>query len=301
MVVHFQTSSTSIGFRPTFSTSKPSRKQAKNAIKTHREFTGKETNCETGYFGARYDDPTLLTSWTAVDPMADKYPSLSPYNYCAWNPMKLVDPDGETPRIYVEQTGVGHAFMTVGEGKNTIVYTYGRYLGGKHPKLGSVCPTGKGVLIKLTGQDAQDYIKHQLKDNNAKVYEMKNGIDENVMTYYDEILSKSRTLTKDEASIYYGRPNYGSSKDCRVVDTYDLFSNNCVTTTINGAKAGDKNLDISYPIAMPSAPFTNNCSEVYNAKPFKPSTLERVLSAMARNINSGVKDVTQQMQNEFLQ
>ena len=60
-------------------------------------FTGKETDCETGfsYFGARYYDPTLLTSWTAVDPMADKYPSLSPYNYCAWNPVKLVDPDGE--------------------------------------------------------------------------------------------------------------------------------------------------------------------------------------------------------------
>ena len=26
--------------------------------------------------------------------MSDKYPSLSPYNYCAWNPMKLVDPNG---------------------------------------------------------------------------------------------------------------------------------------------------------------------------------------------------------------
>ena len=39
-------------------------------------------------------DHELMTMWLSVDPMADKYPSLSPYNYCAWNPVKLVDPDG---------------------------------------------------------------------------------------------------------------------------------------------------------------------------------------------------------------
>ena len=27
--------------------------------------------------------------------MADKYPSISPYAYCAWNPVKLVDPNGK--------------------------------------------------------------------------------------------------------------------------------------------------------------------------------------------------------------
>ena len=58
-------------------------------------FSGKEKDSETGYyyFGARYYNSDL-SLWLSVDPMSDKYPSLSPYNYCAWNPMKLVDPDG---------------------------------------------------------------------------------------------------------------------------------------------------------------------------------------------------------------
>ena len=59
-------------------------------------FTGKEKDPETGYsyFGARYLDHELMTAWLSVDPMADKYPNISPYAYCAWNPIKLVDPDG---------------------------------------------------------------------------------------------------------------------------------------------------------------------------------------------------------------
>ena len=59
-------------------------------------FTGKEKDEETGYgyFGARYMDHELMTMWLSVDPMADKYPSISPYAYCTWNPVKLVDPDG---------------------------------------------------------------------------------------------------------------------------------------------------------------------------------------------------------------
>ena len=59
-------------------------------------FTGKERDEETGYgyFGARYMDHELMTMGLSVDPMVDKYPSISPYAYCAWNPVKLVDPDG---------------------------------------------------------------------------------------------------------------------------------------------------------------------------------------------------------------
>ena len=59
-------------------------------------FTGNELDAETGYsyFGARYYAPATLAAWLSVDPMADKYPGISPYAYCAWNPVKLVDPDG---------------------------------------------------------------------------------------------------------------------------------------------------------------------------------------------------------------
>ena len=59
-------------------------------------FTGKERDEETGYgyFGARYMDHELMSMWLSVDPMADKYPSISPYAYCAWNPIVLIDPDG---------------------------------------------------------------------------------------------------------------------------------------------------------------------------------------------------------------
>jgi RHS repeat-associated protein len=60
------------------------------------KFTGKERDEETGYdyFGARYYDSDL-SQWLSVDPMSDKYPSLSAYNYCAGNPLNAIDPNGK--------------------------------------------------------------------------------------------------------------------------------------------------------------------------------------------------------------
>jgi len=45
-----------------------------------------------------YDAARLYHStasvWLSVDSLSDKYPSVSPYVYCANNPVRLVDPDG---------------------------------------------------------------------------------------------------------------------------------------------------------------------------------------------------------------
>lgn len=42
--------------------------------------------------------------WLGVDPMAEKYPNMGAYVYCANNPVKLVDPDGNSPIISEELT-----------------------------------------------------------------------------------------------------------------------------------------------------------------------------------------------------
>ena len=87
--------------------------------------TGKERDSETGfsYFGARYYDSDLMTGWLSIDPLADKYPNISPYAYCAWNPIRLVDPDGE--EIWI-----------VGDDGNSYQYINGKLY------------TDKGVLYK---------------------------------------------------------------------------------------------------------------------------------------------------------
>lgn len=79
----------------------------KNRPNFRSNSTGKEHDEETGYsyFGARYMDHELMTMWLSIDPLADKYPSISPYAYCAWNPVKLVDPDGREVDGYEGSNG----------------------------------------------------------------------------------------------------------------------------------------------------------------------------------------------------
>jgi RHS repeat-associated protein len=62
-------------------------------------FSGKEkqTVKDLGYldFGARMlRNETDPPGWMSIDPLCEKYYSLSPYMYCAGNPIRFVDPDG---------------------------------------------------------------------------------------------------------------------------------------------------------------------------------------------------------------
>ena len=76
-------------------------------------FNAKELDEETGlyYYGARYLNPSIAL-WLSTDPLQEKYPGMSPYNYCAGNPVKLVDPDGRVVWVVpIIAKGVGEFFV----------------------------------------------------------------------------------------------------------------------------------------------------------------------------------------------
>jgi hypothetical protein len=50
-------------------------------------------------------DATALARFISTDPLAEKYPGLSPYNYVANNPVRLIDPDGR--EIWISLDGGG--------------------------------------------------------------------------------------------------------------------------------------------------------------------------------------------------
>ena len=63
----------------------------------HGGYNGKEEQAGFGLpyldYGARLYDPAT-GRWLTQDPLAEKYYGISPYVFCAGNPMKYVDADG---------------------------------------------------------------------------------------------------------------------------------------------------------------------------------------------------------------
>ena len=186
--------------------------------------------------------------WMSVDPLADKYPGNTPYLYCNGNPIMLVDDHGDTTRLWVETNGVGHTWITTGEENNMVVYSYGRYddLGKDKESCRSFTLNGDGVLLRLTGEAAQNYQKAKITNTNAMCIIVPDISDAQIQEYFDNIFYSTKETPSNYQSKYY------KNSEAHVIDTYHLLYNNCTTKAVQAINAVGSKLFINNYISSPN-------------------------------------------------
>ena len=94
-----------------------------------------------------------IRKWMSVDPLADKYPNISPYAYCGWNPVNRIDPDGKLWETAWDIANVGMDIASLksnvseGNAGAAVVDGIGLILDGA-AMLTPFAPAGAGAIIK---------------------------------------------------------------------------------------------------------------------------------------------------------
>ena len=151
----------------------------RNMVGQRFGFGGKELTEELGLetydFGARNYDASL-GRWMNIDPLADKYHSISAYSYVANNPLFFKDPDGERIWIYYQDSDGNEQRV---EYKNKQLYSEsgkvykpdGDFLPNIMDALDNLGSTdiGKVVLDKLVGSDNDFDLKNSTNKEESTV------------------------------------------------------------------------------------------------------------------------------------
>ena len=131
------------------------------------KFNGKEFDEETGlyYYGARYMNP-VTNLWYGVDPLAEKYASISNFSYRHGNPIILVDPNGTADHNY---TTLANTYISNFESRTDLTPVFKnipkkRFIADLKARLkypsginqGNAGSCGSAVLTKYLAQERPD-------------------------------------------------------------------------------------------------------------------------------------------------
>ena len=100
--------------------------------------------------------------WLSPDPLLDKYPHISPYAYCNWNPIKYVDPDGREKIIALSRADSRTPFIKSAALKfpnNTQVIHLWAHGNSNGVEIGS--PDYNNVSFISSPKDFYDFLMNQ--------------------------------------------------------------------------------------------------------------------------------------------
>ncbi len=159
----------------------------------------------------------LSTRWLSPDPLAAKYPQVSPYVFVLNNPIKYIDPDGKDVFIMIAPQGaggLGHMGAIIQDGNGNWYYmTQGAAdPNGNVSNMTSGGVQGGMALIPLGTKDRAEALELAKQDKNNSAY-----TDQIELKTSSEMDAKIFTNAQEQQEL----TNSGELK-------YNLLTNNCV-------------------------------------------------------------------------
>jgi len=181
-------------------------------------YNGKEMEAMNGLnqmdYGARRRY-SWAPIWTAVDPLAEKYYSVSPYVYCLNNPVKFLDPDGK------------------------VVYLFATALPTTDGTTKSWVPFATHTFIVVRGKDNEDhyyaYGSNQGIYGKLNMYTTENPYQQDLQVYTDQKNGRENINLKKCIEMPIPEGMTSEQFDKKVISTAESFGNNPnVTYVLNG-------------------------------------------------------------------
>ena len=186
-------------------------------------FTGKELDRQNSLnmydFGARMYDVAGVPMWTSIDPLAEKYYNVTPYSYCAGDPVNRFDPDGKDSFLFTwlpKGDAVGHSAIGIQERNQSGVPT-------SNVIVRHLWPLGGSVSLGETKE--ADYRKEIISE--SKLSEFKGGEEGGA----DGILKIPGNAAQDK-KMSTALDNYEADNP-----NYKLGENDCANYTKSAVKS----------------------------------------------------------------
>ena len=202
--------------------------QIANSLGHPFRFTGKELDKMSDLnmydFGARWYDVAGVPMWTSVDPLAEKYYSVSPYAYCAGNPVMLVDPDGKTVFLYATTLPTDNKALKLG-GIPTHTFITVEDTEGRVIRYAAYGPKDGTPLMGI------DQLKECHYQQDINVY---NGIDqENLKCKIEVPVPQGMTSEEFDKSVVNTINSFGNEKGIR----YDILPTSEIQGNCNSSSS----------------------------------------------------------------